>query len=322
MTIHKSKGLEFPVVIFPYADLDIYREIEPKEWFPLDPVRYNGFSHALLSYNKDFENYGEAGQQIYAKHRAEIELDNINLLYVALTRPIEQLHIITNKYLDNNGNENVKAFSGLFINYLKHINTWDERITTYSFGNPRKTLATKKVIKESIKQQSFISTPHKKHNINIITNSGYLWDTNQQTAIEKGNLVHYIMSQIKTKMDIDITFSACLASGIINNNQLPVLKETVLKIIDHPQLLDYFKSDNTIYNERDIITKDNKLLRPDRLVINQKEEVVIIDYKTGQHYEKHIQQIKNYYNALTDMGFNVVSKILVYVNDNLEIKKV
>ena len=36
MTIHKSKGLEFPVVIFPFADLNIYKELEPKVWFPLD----------------------------------------------------------------------------------------------------------------------------------------------------------------------------------------------------------------------------------------------------------------------------------------------
>ena len=57
MTIHKSKGLEFPVVIFPYADLDIYRELEPKAWFKLDKEKYNGFSHTLLNFNKNFEFY-------------------------------------------------------------------------------------------------------------------------------------------------------------------------------------------------------------------------------------------------------------------------
>jgi ATP-dependent exoDNAse (exonuclease V) beta subunit len=87
MTIHKSKGLEFPVVIFPYADLDIYKEIDPKEWYPLNAEYYNGFSHTLINYTKDFENFGEVGQKIYVNHQAELELDNVNLLYVALTRP-------------------------------------------------------------------------------------------------------------------------------------------------------------------------------------------------------------------------------------------
>ncbi len=97
MTIHKSKGLEFPVVILPYADLDIYKELEPKEWFKLDNEKYNGFSHTLLNFNKNFEFYGEEGQNIYIKHQSELELDNINLLYVSLTRAVEQLYVISTK---------------------------------------------------------------------------------------------------------------------------------------------------------------------------------------------------------------------------------
>ena len=56
MTVHKSKGLEFPVVIFPFAELDIYRELEPKEWMPLE-ASFAPFSHFLLNYNKDFLVY-------------------------------------------------------------------------------------------------------------------------------------------------------------------------------------------------------------------------------------------------------------------------
>jgi ATP-dependent exoDNAse (exonuclease V) beta subunit len=112
MTIHKSKGLEFPVVIFPYADLDIYAEKDPKVWFCLDEEKYNGFSHTLLNYNKDFEHYGEEGNRIFTHHQSELELDNINLLYVTLTRPIEQLYIISKKDISSNGVVNTKKYSG------------------------------------------------------------------------------------------------------------------------------------------------------------------------------------------------------------------
>jgi ATP-dependent exoDNAse (exonuclease V) beta subunit len=37
MTIHKAKGLEFPVVIFPFADLNIYKDKDLKIWFPIPP---------------------------------------------------------------------------------------------------------------------------------------------------------------------------------------------------------------------------------------------------------------------------------------------
>jgi len=322
MTIHKSKGLEFPVVIFPYADLNIYKEIEPKEWFPLEATSYNGFSHSLLNYNKNFKNYGEVGQDIYAKHQSELELDNINLLYVALTRPIEQLHIISSKKLDEKGDENLKLFSGLFINYLKHTDRWDEETVSYSFGKQIKTSKTKESGKLSIEQGCFISTPKKEHNIKIVTNSGYLWDTKQEEAIEKGNLIHYIMSQIKTKIDIDITFSNCLSSGMINTNQVQELKQITLGIVGHQELSKYFNSDNTIYNERDIITKEGITVRPDRLVFNKKNEVVIIDYKTGKHDKKYAQQLQIYQDALEDMNYKVTKKLLIYANDELEIKEV
>ncbi len=322
MTIHKSKGLEFPVVIFPYADLNIYKEQEPKEWFPLNASNYHGFSHTLLNYSKDFEGYSDIGKQIYAKHQAELEIDNINLLYVALTRPIEQLHIISNKKLDKKGNENLNLFSGLFINYLKHINKWSENSVSYSFGEQTKTSKTKESDKLFKEQECFISTPKKEHSIKIVTNSAYLWDTAQQKAIEKGNLIHYIMSLIKIKMDIDIALSKCLASGIINTIQEKELKQIVIKIVEHPLLSDYFNSNNIIYNERDIITKEGITVRPDRLVINQKKEVVIIDYKTGQPKKEHTQQLQLYQDALEDMKHLVSKKILVYANDNLEIKEV
>jgi ATP-dependent exoDNAse (exonuclease V) beta subunit len=322
MTIHKSKGLEFTVVIFPYADLNIYKEINPKEWLPIDSETYYGFSHALISFNKDFENYSETSATIYKQHKAELELDNINLLYVALTRAVEQLHIISSKQLDKKDNENLSLFSGMFINYLKHIEEWDDNILFYEFGNSKKSTPVTEQNLNAIEQQVFISTPKKDRNIKIVTNSGYLWDTTQKEAIEKGNLIHNIMSQIKTKIDVDIALNNFLLSGVINPLQLNELKSIVLNIVEHPHLSTYFNSENIIYNEKDIITKHGITLRPDRLVINEKNEVVIIDYKTGNSDAKHELQLEGYSNALLDMNFTVTKKILIYVNDTLEIKEV
>ena len=103
MTIHKSKGLEFPVVICPYADMDIYQTIDPKVWLKLDKKKYNGFSHTLINLNKDLEMFGDQGIEIYNKHKANLELDSINLLYVALTRAIEQLFVISKKDISEKG---------------------------------------------------------------------------------------------------------------------------------------------------------------------------------------------------------------------------
>ncbi|GAA4892582.1 UvrD-helicase domain-containing protein [Flaviramulus aquimarinus] len=323
MTIHKSKGLEFPVVIFPYADLDIYRELEPKEWFPLNKEKYNGFSHALLNYNKDFEHYGNEGKNIYNKHQSEQELDNINLLYVTLTRAVEQLYIISKKDISSKGEVNSKKYSGLLINYLQHLGLWNDSELTYHFGNPI-AIETKRTSssRETHIQNQFISTAKEKHNIKVVTKSGLLWDTNQQKAIEKGNLIHNIMSHIKTKDDIDFVISDFINASLINNEQASALKSTVLKIVEHPKLKTYYSSNNTIYNERDIITKDGVILRPDRVVITSENNTVIIDYKTGAEDKKHQQQLQLYQDVLETMTLNIKKKILIYINDDILVKDI
>lgn len=322
MTIHKSKGLEFPVVIFPYADLDIYRELEPKEWFSLDSEKYNGFSHTLLNYNKDFENYGAEGLRIYNKHQSEQELDNINLLYVALTRAIEQIHIISTKEISTKGEINTKKYSGLLINYLQDLGIWNDLEANYSFGSSKKASKNSTNRKEMHLQSEFISTAKEDHNIKMVTKSGLLWDTNQHEAIEKGNLIHDIMAQIKTSDDVDDVIIDFLKASTINEEQAVFLKTTVKNILEHPKLHDYYSSNYTVYNERDIISKDGIILRPDRIIINVKNEAIIIDYKTGLEDKKHEQQLQSYQDVLEDMKIDVKQKILIYINDDILVKDV
>ncbi len=321
MTIHKSKGLEFPVIIFPYADLDIYQEIEPKEWVSLEKKVFNDFSHTLLNYTKDFEHFGEEGLRIYNTHQSEQELDNINLLYVTLTRAIEQLYIISKKDISSKGEINTKRFSGLFISYLTHLGLWNDSEATYSFGKPEKTSKSSSLKKNISQEQEFISTAKENHHIKIVTSSGYLWDSNQEEAIEKGNLIHNILSKIETKDDIDLVFSEFIQSAIITKEQSSKLKNILHAVVEHPKLKDCFNAKHTIFNERDIITKQGHILRPDRVVLNSNNEAIIIDYKTGQEDKSHWQQLVSYQDVLEDMNLSVTKKILVYINNTIQIKE-
>ena len=319
MTIHKAKGLEFPVVIFPYADLNIYSEKEPKEWFPLDKNDFNGFSYTLLSFNSDFENFGDIGNTLYNEHRSKLELDNINLLYVALTRPIEQLHIISKK----EKSPDLKTYSGMFMSYLQSIGKWHESQFLYEFGSTQKSSKKPSLEEHVINSSEFITTAKESHNINIVANSGYLWDTEQQHAIEKGNLIHNIMSQIRIKNDVDFVINDFLSTSIINKIQAEELKDTIFKIVEHPKLKNYFSSNNTIYNEKEILSDQGKILRPDRIVINSDNEVVIMDYKTtGEEKENHELQLSSYENILNSMGYTTIKKILIYINDTIDIKEI
>ncbi|PKG53548.1 UvrD-helicase domain-containing protein [Olleya sp. 1-3] len=318
MTIHKSKGLEFPVVIFPYAQLEIYREMEPKEWFPLDQSQFNGFSKTLINFNKDFEDFGDIGESIYLKHRSEQELDNMNLLYVALTRPIEQLYIISKKENQTKTGVKFDSYSGLLMNYLMQQGLWNDSQLEYSFGQQNREVVPEEKPETTQETEQFISVAKQDHDIKIITKSGYLWDTEQQNAIEKGNLIHDIMAEINTKKEVPAVIKDYINSGIINKEQTLLLKDTINTIINHPELKDYYSTDYTIYNERDIISKSGTIIRPDRLAIKD-NTATIIDYKTGLPDPKYQQQLETYSDILKEMNFTVDKKILIYVNDAIKI---
>ena len=318
MTIHKSKGLEFPVVIFPYAQLDIYKEMEPKEWFPLDESQFNGFSKTLINFNKDFEDFGDIGESIYIKHRSEQELDNMNLLYVALTRPIEQLYIISKKENQTKTGVKFDSYSGLLINYLMQQGLWNDSQLEYSFGQQTREVIPIEKPETTQETEQFISVAKQDHDIKIITKSGYLWDTEQENAIEKGNLIHDIMAEINTEAEVNTVIEDYINTGIINKEQSLLLKDTISNIINHPELKHYYSTDYTIYNERDIISKSGAIIRPDRLAIKDKT-ATIIDYKTGLSDPKYQQQLETYSDILKEMDFIVDKKILIYVNDAIKI---
>ncbi len=321
MTIHKSKGLEFPVVIFPY-DLEIYRQINPKVWLNELPESFDNFKELLVPFNKDLKFVNVAGAEIYQQQREELELDNFNLLYVALTRSVEQLYIITEHKISSKREENTNFYSGVFINYLKEINQWNDAVLEYNFGVSNRV--SKKEEKESLTeiQEEFISTPWQEHNIKMLASASKLWDTNQGKAIEFGNLIHEMMAKIITKNDVDKVVNQYEQQGIIDKEQSDLIKTDVYKIVNHPELQSYYSEDVIIYNEREIVDVDNQIMIPDRLSFDDKNEVTIIDYKTGKPSKSYHQQLLKYERVLKTMNFKVAKKLLIYINEEILVEEV
>ena len=313
MTIHKAKGLEFPVVIFPYADVDLYKEVNPKTWYPLSKEDFNGFEEALLPFNKGIEVFGEVGETIFNQRRARQELDNINLLYVVLTRAVEQLYIVSKKQ----AKENIGTYSGLFTSYLKTQELWHEEKSSYSFGSMIKV--SKKSPENRTETFSFISSDKISQNISLATNTAWMWDSSKGEALSKGLVIHDIMAQIKTGKDLDKALQYALFNGMINQEQAPQVKEQLLKLVNHPMLSLYFKEGSHVLNESDIFTKDQKILRPDRLNFMSPDLVHIIDYKTGEKQEEHKYQLLKYQSALEDMNYKVEKRLLVYIDEQIEV---
>ena len=313
MTIHKAKGLEFATVIFPYATEDIYKRYRKNMWLPVEPELYNGFDTLLISEKKEVMHYGEKAAALYSEEEQKMELDAFNLLYVALTRAEKSLFIISKKVNTVKGGHNTSHYSGLFIHYLKEKGLWDKDQESYSFG---KLSLDEGASIASPKAVPFQYTHKDRPAFGILASAGSLWDTEREAAISQGNLLHTIMSHIETKEDVAKALALFSRKGDIPSEKFEQVQHTVYSIITHPELIPYYKEGLIVKNETDIITRQGKFLRPDRLVFNE-NEVVVIDYKTGKKDPTYHQQIYDYADALEEMGYLATQKIIVYSTDTI-----
>ena len=110
--------------------------------------------------------------------------------------------------------------------------------------------------------------------------------------------------------------------GVIKKEEFDQIEKLVNEIVYHEQLKTYFSQGITVFTEREIITEDKQILIPDRLIFTRKNEVVIIDYKTGKPDKKHQTQIKKYGSTLESMGCEVLNKLLVYIDNEIKVIKV
>ncbi len=315
LTIHKAKGLEFPVVIFP-NNVKIYNEVKPTEWYhPKNKVDFNDFESLLISGGSRLEQSDEIGKSIYAKRKEALELDNINLLYVGLTRAVEQLYIITEQ--STTQSESI-SYGKIFIDFLQFKQLWMPNVFTYSWGDKKRpTLNKNKIEEDSLKIKS-ISTNWASHGIHIVSNASKYQNESQQDATIYGTLIHDILAQIKTNDDINPILNLYQKTGKITIEDIKRFKTTLNNLVNYPDLKPYYAQGATVYNECEIVNKSKQLLRLDRLVIVN-NFAIIIDYKTGNPQEKHRVQIKQYGAALAALNIKVKTKILVYLQNPINV---
>jgi ATP-dependent exoDNAse (exonuclease V) beta subunit len=317
MTIHKSKGLEFPVVIFPFAEEDYNRKPKSKLWLNAEETTF-GLPKVLIDNSKAIQGFGEEALEVYSQKKQEELLDNINVLYVALTRAEEQLFVISGMNLDKEKEPRKNNMSSFFINYLLKENVFDENRLEYEFGNKSK-LSKEEIHIDTTKKIAVVCDVLEFRNIKIAQRESLMWGTQRQESIEYGNVVHEILSFIKTKNDVDLAIIKAIENGLITTNQKKTVEKSIREIVNHVDLGNCFSGDNIVLNEQTIIQNQGTTIKPDRMVISTNNEVHLIDYKTGSHQPKYKLQLENYQTAIEKMGYKVTKKSLVYIGEEIEI---
>lgn len=319
MTIHKSKGLEFDTLFYYYNPKTSQNNI-PKVifYFTMDN-KYEEAKEFLLT-NTKF-NYilkilsSEFGY--LEENRIKEEHEEINNLYVALTRPKNNIYIALEKYDEKKDDYNLDM-----INCEKEFRDRDIIFTEVQSKD------------KNDKRETFelnLSTPeasYPKGEESIFKDREKIYSHSLQNEIKrlKGTVVHYFLENLiyATSEEIErakkLTF-AKFASNLGEKGIAEILSEKNIEYILNKKKEIFSKEWDKIYPEYEIYTED-ETFRIDRLMIKEAREgekgcVYIVDYKTGEINEEQLANYKAIIeNLLERLGkeneYEVITEFIEY----------
>lgn len=313
ITVHKSKGLQFKYVIIPFCSWELdHGWKSPMMWVKSDKVPYDKAGFLPVNYSSRLDESYFASY--YRDERTRCYLDNLNLLYVALTRAEHGL-IVTGPF-----SKDPKKL-GTVGNLLYHVvrqpdfaASWNEKDKVWKAGAwtnyeeqhlpPVASLSLNKYAAGSWRSKLII-----RHHA-----AGHFKEQESETTtrIKYGIHLHTIFSRIHYRDELDETFVALQHSGIINEQEKPVIRELVDELFANETVAAWFDKTWEVRTEVPVLLPGGEESRIDRLMIKDKQAVVV-DFKTGNSTKTDIQQVNGYLETLRKMNFQEVSGYLLYI---------
>ncbi len=308
MTIHKAKGLEFPVVIYPFAN-EKHTKPRNKMWIELYEKNLPELKTTLVNESQALlkTNYS----QLYMEENDKLLLDLINLLYVVMTRPTHRLYVYTE--MPAGSKDAAESVSGFFKDFLDQKGLWKEDKTNYTWGS--KTIAERKKRGHLASfQLTHFHSSRWRNRMMLSLQALKNWDIIEQKNRDWGTIIHTILSRTTNPGDIIALLDSCESEGIISLFEKTEIQKVLSSFISRSEVRRYFETGLTIMSEPEILLPSGKIFRPDRIVF-YKNETLVIDFKTGKPDDRHKEQVNFYVSLLKEMAYPNVKGILLYVHE-------
>ena len=347
-TIHKSKGLEAEIIIIPFFTCKLEPEVNGIIWCSTtDPeIGYNQPLPVL--YSAKLEN--TLFKEDYYKEKHNCYIDAINLAYVACTRPRNELYIFADKSA-RSFNNSMASLLATFVNapdkvpFVKDSSGIDpsQKCDIYKFGvkNQRhecKMPAAASSVGSSAAASApvlqadalMLLAPIKQTGRNRLAASQSSINEGDDSIRNKGVILHEIFSFIKNKRDIPDAVKRATLLGIVNKESFadlltataPTIEDVIAQLISQTDHLHWFDDSAQILNEQEILSGDDTITRPDRVILlpdgKGAHKAIVVDYKFGEYdpnstqLKRYHSQVAGYMSSLCKMGFVDVSGYIWY----------
>ncbi|MBR3411712.1 MAG: UvrD-helicase domain-containing protein [Bacteroidales bacterium] len=290
MTIHKAKGLQAPVILYPLLTKrnkqdSIWVHIAPDQGIPLPAslVHPSQGQHTLFD-------------QEYNDELLKSDMDRINVLYVALTRPKDKLLV----YCQKPKTEGSTDYDSLLLDYLgTRTDTTECRPGIYTLGE-NLSKPTKKNSEETppntIVPLDHLAYPDWNHRIAIANQSDTIFEKYDDAAIRRGNLLHELLAHLRHLEEADEVLATFLKRHPLDDEEATLLRNTLHNMMRQPEVAPFFLKANPCLNECSLVWYD-EILRPDRIVFTP-DEIWVVDFKSGQPHTDHREQVEQYCQAI------------------------
>ncbi|MBN8577483.1 MAG: UvrD-helicase domain-containing protein [Cytophagales bacterium] len=313
ITIHKAKGLQFKYVIIPFCSWELdHGSKRPLLWVkaaqqPFEQAGYLPISYSSMLNDSHFAEY-------YREERVRCYLDNLNLLYVALTRAKHGL-IVTAPF--SKENKKLGTVGNLLHNVIRQPEfaaAWNEKEKIWKSGAWTTS--------DEIESESMPSLSLKKYAAGSWRNklvirhhaAGHFREQESDTTIriKYGIHLHTIFSRIRYRDELDETFNELQHNGIMNEQEKPIIRGLVDELFANSTIAAWFDKSWVVRTEVPVLLPGGEESRIDRLMIKDKQAVVV-DFKTGLATKSDLQQVNGYLDTLRKMNFEEVSGYLLYI---------
>ncbi|NEU10420.1 UvrD-helicase domain-containing protein [Flavihumibacter sp. R14] len=321
MTIHKSKGLAFDVVMIPFCSWEIDGMANSIFWVDTINTPYSMLNTIPVNYKKTLAQ--SAFNQAYFKELLFNYMDALNMLYVAVTRTRKHLYISSPGHAP--AKEEQFSLAGDLIRvplqtYVSELNAEfdgqtllieepvvkisrssqadmpeSDRFTTSTWNFKSYPLSDR--LNEALKDKKVFEQ------LDLLSGN---------TSQRRGIILHELLARVNNVNEIPDALRQLHTEGFFRKAEEADLQSLAESVLTNPDLRSLLDRPYASLNEQTIISGTGESYRPDKVLIG-KDHVVVIDFKfTGQPNSTHYKQVDDYRKLLMEMGYQNIEAYLYY----------
>ena len=351
LSIHKSKGLEYPYVIIPFCDWQLEKQNDNILWCKPVEEPFSDLPIAPVDYSQR-QMMGTIYEHDYLQEHLQNTVDNLNLLYVAFTRACKGLYVLGRRNAKNLRSTLIEQCLPLVAKELSDAvieGMEDDKATlSFTYGTPASPRsdtsritpqASAKTKNPFLKPAEPLPVAFSYHESKVSfrqsnRSQAFIEGDDEEKAqrhryIQAGSVLHEIFSTIRTVNDIPDALRRLQFEGVLYDEEMTAehITSMLKKRLENSRVADWFSPRWTLFNECTILSVENgevKERRPDR-VMTDGQEWIVVDFKFGSPKPEYHDQVREYMNLIQKMESVSSDKIhgylwYVYSNKIEEVK--